>query len=338
LFVFYDCLGVAPFTPSSGRKKEALATKALGIVIPTYNRSAALLECLAHLEGQTFQDFEIVIVDDGSTDDTPERLRAYQASSRLCVRFVRQRNGGPAKARNRAISMLQSPLCLMLGDDIFASPTLVQQHVQLHQDEANIGVAGLGLTRWSTSGQRVTPFMRWLDEGNVQFAYPRLLAGDNPTWSHFYTSNLSVKTELLRRFAFNEEFPYAAMEDVELAYRISRRFGLEIRFLPGAVADHLHPTTFRQACARMVRAGYSTGLFYDLWPEQRSSHPQGWRQAVVEAIARSPHLQKLLTGALDLIANDVCPNPFIPYVLFSYFEVGLQDQLKSERRLLPSTG
>jgi GT2 family glycosyltransferase len=111
--------------------------------------------------------------------------------------------------------------------------------------------------------------MRWLDEANVQFAYSLLLAGAKPDWSHFYTSNLSVKTELLRQFAFNEEFPYAAMEDMELGYRIKKQGGLDLRLLPEALADHLHPTTFRQACARMVRAGYSMGLFFDLWPEQR---------------------------------------------------------------------
>ena len=311
-------------------------TKRLGIVIPTHNRSTALLKCLACLEAQTFRDFEVVVVDDGSIDDTPERMAAYQARTPLRIRYVRQENAGPAKARNLAISILEPVLCLMLGDDIFASPTLVEKHVQLHDEESDIRVAGLGLTRWSASGQRVTPFMRWLDEGNVQFAYPRLLAGEKPTWVHFYTSNLSVKTELLKRFTFNEDFPNAAMEDVELAYRITKRFGLEIRFLPDAIADHLHPTTFRQACARMVRAGYSTGLFYDLWPEQRPSQPRGRSQAIVEAIARHPHLLKLLTMMVDPIANDICPRRFIPYVLFPYFEVGLQDQLKSGNRLRPS--
>ena len=302
-------------------------TRAIGIVIPTHNRSAALLECLAHLEAQTFRDFEVVVVDDGSTDDTAERMKAFQSSTPLSIRYVFQPNAGPAKARNSGIGVLQAPLCLMLGDDIFASPTLVQRHVELHRQEADNRVACLGLTRWNSSSQKVTPFMRWLDESNVQFAYPRLLAGEKPTWWHFYTSNVSAKTQLLKQFAFNEKFPYAAMEDVELAYRLSSQVGLEIRFVPEAVAEHLHPTTFRQACTRMVRAGYSAGLFYELWPEQRQSQPRGWRQVIVEAIARSPSFLKLLTIVINPIANQV-PNPFIPYVLFSHFEAGLRDQCR----------
>jgi len=314
-----------------------LSTKPLGIVIPTHNRSAALLECLAHLEKQTCGDFEVVVVDDGSDDTTGQQMETYQAKTPLCFRYVRQQNSGPAKARNLGISLLESPICLMLGDDIFASPTLVQRHLQVHHQDPDSRVAALGLTRWSTTGQRVTPFMQWLDEANMQFAYPQLLAGAKPDWCHFYTSNLSVKTELLRRFPFNEKFPYAAMEDVELAYRIKKCFGLELKFVPEAVADHLHPTTFRQACGRMARTGYSCGLFYDLWPEQRPSPPSGWRQEVIRTLSRSPHTLKLLTIVVDLISRAICPNRLIPYVLSSYFEAGLRSQLESETRLAPAS-
>jgi glycosyltransferase involved in cell wall biosynthesis len=315
-----------------------MQTKPLGIVIPTHNRCAALLQCLAHLENQTFKDFEVVIIDDGSSDTTAEKMAAYQASSPLCLRFVRQSNSGPAKARNLGISMLSSPLCLLLGDDTFASPALVELHMQLHRENPEIKVAGLGLIRWSASGQTVTPFMRWLDEANVQFSYPRLFAGATPDWGHFYSSNVSVKTELLRRFAFNENFPYAAMEDIELAYRIQKRFGLEIRFLPEAVAEHLHPTTFRQACRRMVRVGYSFGLFYELWPEQKPSEVTGWRQDIINGLSRSPLLLNALTGVVDLITDFVCPNRFILYVFYSYIQVGLQSRLKARAGLVPVAG
>lgn len=318
-------------TRHTAGKAKALSTKPLGIVIPTHNRSTALLECLRRLEHQSFPSFEVVVVDDGSTDATPEMMKAYLADSPLSIRYVRQVNCGPAKARNLGVSMLDTPVCLLLGDDIFASPALVQRHLEAHQKDGDMRIAALGLTRWSDSGQEVTPFMRWLDEANVQFAYPLLLSGVKPNWRHFYSSNLSLKTDLLRRFAFDEKFPYAAMEDIELAYRIDKSFGLIINFLPDAVADHLHPTTFRQACKRMIRAGYSAGLFYDLWPEQRPPEPRGLRQTGVRMIARSRSLLKLSTAAVDLITEAACPNPFIPYLLRAYFEIGLENQLRTRR-------
>jgi glycosyltransferase involved in cell wall biosynthesis len=302
----------------------------IGIVIPTHNRLSALLECLAHLEKQTFSEFEVIIVDDGSTDDTARRLEVYKTQTPLGICYVGQKNSGPAKARNLGVSMLDSRICLFLGDDIFAAPTLVERHLRLHETYPDVRVAALGLTRWSTSGQEVTPFMTWLDQANIQFAYPLLFAGTKPDWRHFYTSNLSVKTELLRRFPFNEQFPYAAMEDSELAYRIKKQFGLEIHFLPEAVADHLHPTTFRQACRRMLRVGYSSGLFYDLWPEQRPSPNIGLRASLTAFIARNPGLLTPLAYVGNLATRFVCPNPLMRYVLECHLEAGFESRRREE--------
>jgi glycosyltransferase involved in cell wall biosynthesis len=309
---------------------STFSPRSIGIVIPTHNRSSALLECLTHLENQTFNDFEVIVVDDGSTDDTARQMEEYTARGPLRIRYVRQENSGPAKARNLGVSILQSRICLFLGDDIFASPTLVEQHLRLHADNPELKVAALGLTRWSTSGQEVTPFMTWLDEANVQFAYPLLLAGEKPDWCHFYTSNVSAKTELLKRFAFNEQFPYAAMEDSELAYRIKKHFGLEIHFIPDAVADHLHPTTFRHACRRMLRVGYSCGLFYDLWPEQRPLTKTGLRQNLAVFVARNPRLLRPMECMGHLLTRLVCPNPFMSYVLECHLEAGFESRRKGE--------
>ncbi len=310
--------------------------KALGIVIPTHNRAEALLECLAHLEHQTFGDFEVVVVDDGSTDSTSAQVRAYMESTPLTMRYTAQQNSGPAKARNLGISLLQTPVCLLLGDDIFASPTLVQTHMKVHEDNPMPEVAALGLTRWSTKGQEVTSFMRWLGESPFQFAYKDLLAGAHPGWHHFYTSNLSVKTELLKHYPFSEEFPFAAMEDSELGYRLTRQCGLELRFLPKAVAYHLHPTTFRQACARMIRVGYSARLFHGLWPEAKPDRPKGWKQSAKEAIVQRPRLMHFLTAAGEICVPLLCPNPLMVWALVCHYEVGYRSSLTDRRHLVRS--
>jgi len=308
-----------------------LPPRQIGIVIPTHNRCAALLECLKHLEKQTFSDFEVVIIDDGSTDDTSQRIDDYKARTSLEIRYVKQENGGPAKARNKGADLLDSRICLFMGDDIFASPTLVELHLRAHEDHPDTTFCALGLTRWNTSGQKVTRFMRWLDEGNVQFAYPLLLAGTKPDWCHFYTSNLSVKTELVKMFPFNERFPYAAMEDSELAYRIKRRSSLEIQFIPEALADHLHPTTFRQACRRMLRIGYSCSLFYELWPEQTPPPSSRLRAKFVTYAARHPALLKPLMNVASVLTAMVCPNRFMGFVLNCFLEAGVESRRSGKR-------
>jgi glycosyltransferase involved in cell wall biosynthesis len=312
---------------------KPLSDKALSVLIPTFNRPDALLECLAHLEKQTFKDFEVVVVDDGSTDSTSKQIERYLTETSLTLRYISQDNGGPAKARNLGLSVLETPICLMIGDDIFASPYLVETHIRLHQKYTNLEVAALGLTKWNTSGQVITPFMQWLDRSSTQFAYKELLAGDQANWKHFYTSNLSVKTDLLKKFPFKESFPYAAMEDCELGYRIEKQFGLAIKFIPEALAEHLHPTTFRQACDRMVRVGYSCRLFEELWPEHR--RPPNWLKETIKNIfIRNPLLLKLLTRTADVCTQIFCPNPFMSWALACYQEIGYRSQRDGDGKLI----
>ena len=80
----------------------------IGVVVPTYNRAEVLLRCLQHLEAQTYQNFEVVVIDDGSTDNTSLLLAAYAAGSPLHLRCIQQQNAGAGVARNRAIALLLS--------------------------------------------------------------------------------------------------------------------------------------------------------------------------------------------------------------------------------------
>jgi GT2 family glycosyltransferase len=220
---------------------------------------------------------------------------------------------------------MNAPVCLIIGDDIFASSDFVKTHLQLHKQRPEIQVACLGLTRWK-EGPQATKFMRWLQDDGVQFFYGELLRGEGPTWRHFYTSNLSVKTELLRRFPFNECFPHAAMEDIELGFRIHKQHGLELIFLPDALAIHDHPTTFRDVCRRMLGVGRSTRLFHELWPEQLPP-PSPWTHRLARApFLSNPWLIPPLLSFADVLTRYWCPNPFSHLVLSLHYSMGYGDR------------
>ncbi len=294
----------------------------ISVVIPTYNRIELLLKSLQHLERQTFQGFEVVIVDDGSTDNTALLVENYRTGSPLAIRFLRQQNRGPASARNHAISLIDSKLCLMIGDDIFASPTLVAKHMELHRRLPANSVAAVGLTRWSEADQEITPFMQWLDNGGLQFNYQPLLHGERPDWRYFYTSNLSVKTEILKNIPFDESYPHAAMEDMDLACRIEAKTGLELIFLPSAVAYHVHPTSFKQACGRMLKVGQSMNRFDQIWPGKRLDTSTPLKRMMQDFLLANSWA---LSGAVRLAERSLqwrCPNPFMRYVLGCYFRKG----------------
>lgn len=300
---------------------------AASVLIPTYNRLDALRLCLAALERQTVTDFEVILIDDGSTDGTAEWVAGYAATTSLRFRHAAQKNSGPARARNVAASLAESPLCIIIGDDILCSAGFVEAHVRHHQRHPEMNLAGLGLTVWNETEQTVTPFMRWMDESGTQFAYHDLLAGQVPDWRHFYTSNLSLKTELLLRHPFSEEFPSASMEDMELGYRLEQKEGMRVAFLPEALAEHVHPIDFRRACKRAFGTGRSLQVFDRLWPAREVTR-HGWaHRALRKFMVTNPWLVGPLTALTAKVTERRCPNPLIGPTLAYHVALGRLSEL-----------
>jgi hypothetical protein len=280
------------------------------------------MECMEHLERQIRKDFEVVLVDDGSTDSTETWIRQYLRRTPLHLRYLRQENSGPARARNFAVSQIEAPITLLIGDDIFPAPHFTAVHLQLHEYRPEEFIAGLGLTVWAEKGQQVTPFMRWLDTYGMQFGYGELLRGVKPDWRHFYTSNLSLKTSLLRSFPFNESFPNAAMEDIEAACRIEAEHGLEMIFLPDALAHHLHPMTFANACRRMEKVGEAAAYFDELWPGRMSRTPGRLAARAGSVLKRMSWVVPIIERIAAQSVKRSCPNRLMNFMLNYHFQRG----------------
>jgi glycosyltransferase involved in cell wall biosynthesis len=100
----------------------------VSIVISCYNRKDFIAETLNSCLAQTFKDFEIVIVDDGSTDDSLSVINSYTTIPN--VTFIRQQNGGPGSARNRGILNAKGKYIVTLDSD----DMLREDHLQLMVD------------------------------------------------------------------------------------------------------------------------------------------------------------------------------------------------------------
>lgn len=106
------------------------------VVIPIYNGAATLEASLASLASQSFTDWEAVVVDDGSTDATPELLRTLSARDPR-FRIIRQPNGGVSKARNRAFAEAKGDWILGLDADDFLNEGALEQVARLVQEQAD---------------------------------------------------------------------------------------------------------------------------------------------------------------------------------------------------------
>lgn len=117
----------------------------VSVCVPTYGRSALLARTLRSVLAQTWSDFEIVVVDDASPDDTGTRV-AELADPR--VRYIRnERNLGPAETWNRALGLAQGKYIKLLCDDDLLYPRCLERQVAVFEDAANADVAVVACRR-----------------------------------------------------------------------------------------------------------------------------------------------------------------------------------------------
>ena len=236
----------------------------LSVVVPTRNRSELLGRALRGLLDQTAsaETYEVVVIDDGSADATPQTVAAMEApQSRL--RYLRQENKGPAAARNLGLREARGQIVLFTGDDCLPDRRLIEEHLRAHDGEGDVGV--VGYVTWHPELER-TPFMAFLERG-AQFGFHQIRDAKNvPVW-YFYTANCSVQRHWIEEAqGFDEDFKHAAFEDIELAYRMQKR-GLRIVYRPEARTYHYHETTLEQHLLRQRVCGRAAVLFWRKHPE-----------------------------------------------------------------------
>lgn len=94
----------------------------VSVVVPTFNRGSRVINAIESILRQTYTDFEIIVVDDGSTDGTPERLTPYVGR----ITYVRQENRGPSAAQNKGVALATGKWISILGDDDEWLPTKLE--------------------------------------------------------------------------------------------------------------------------------------------------------------------------------------------------------------------
>jgi len=102
----------------------------ISIIIPMYNSKKTIIQTLKGFEDQTKNDFEIIIVDDGSTDDSSGLIKQYKDQSELTIKLLSQKNSGPAKARNLGVEPLNEKIVgCNCGYKVIKKESLIARYV-----------------------------------------------------------------------------------------------------------------------------------------------------------------------------------------------------------------
>ena len=183
------------------------------IIIPTYNRRDILVKCLASLFDQTYpsDSYEVILVDDGSTDATDEMVRSLRPTCRFV--YLKQENKRQAAAtRNVGIKNAIGEIVIFIDSDIISTRELVADHAEYHRRKENLILQG--------------PVIHTADFENPLSQKPRLR---DISRAFFCTSNVSVRRKyLLEVGLFDESFKESGWEDHELGYRL-RKLGLAVK-------------------------------------------------------------------------------------------------------------
>src|SRR5256712_13618534 len=240
----------------------------VSVVIPTYNRASLLIKLLdawREVDQITKYKYELIFSDDGSSDNTVATLK--QQAKGLSIVILENEHGGAARARNAAIRRAQGERILMLGDDIFPNPQLVNRHVELSR-QFGPDTAILGDIKWHPE-LKLNYLMHHITEvGHEQFSLNAFQPGQYVDFRHFYTANISLDRQFLlsEPGLFDERFSKVNFEDAELGYRLANR-GVHIRFEPEAWVYHYHDYTAEAFCNRQRIAGEMAVVFVRLHPE-----------------------------------------------------------------------
>ncbi len=199
------------------------------VIIPTFNRARRVLRAVSSVLSQTFTDFEIYVVDDGSTDDTQEVLKRFKERIHYLGRPF---NAGVSAARNLGIKKSTSPLIAFLDSDDYWLPRKLAFQVDFFRNRPQALICQTEEI-WIRNGRRVNPKKRHAKPSGDIFRPSLGLCLVSP-------SAVMLKRSLLQEVGlFDETLP--ACEDYDLWLRIASRHPVALIPEPLVVKEGGHP-------------------------------------------------------------------------------------------------
>ncbi len=181
----------------------------VSVIVPVYQVEAYLARCLDSLLAQTFEDFELILVNDGTRDGCPEIMNAYAAKDAR-IRILHKENGGLSSARNAGLDVAQGEYVAFVDSDDYVAPALLEDTVRAaEQSDADLVLFNYRLV---VDGVEQGPYLPMDDEvisldqmGLARYFYRYWMPyrHGQEAWCRLYRRDIIEKNGL--RFAPNRE-------------------------------------------------------------------------------------------------------------------------------------
>ena len=272
----------------------------VSVIVPVYNGAAIIRRCLDAVASQqlTPDHFELIVVDDGSKDQTAEVVQSwFAAHPQIRGRYVHQTNAGPAAARNHGAQVASAPLLLFTDGDCAPTEGWIEALSAPFDDESVMGAKGTYRTAQSELSARFV-------QAEYEDRYDRMLGQERidfiDTYSAAYRRDI-----FLENGGFDPIFTTASVEDQEFSFRLAQK-GYKLVFAPAATVAHIHDESLAEYMRRKYWIGYWKALLTRWHPErmvQDSHTPQVLKLQIVLIGAMIGVLPVALAGMIWPLLN-----------------------------------
>lgn len=227
----------------------------LSVIVPTYNAEETLSHLLDSLFSQTHNNFEIIVVDDGSTDGTVAIARDYG-----CHIIALKQNYGPAHCRNIGAQNVRGDILAFIDSDCRADGRWLENIEQQFSQNTIHAIMGRLLILPSTYLGNSISALGFPAGGDIGF--DKIWPVDPQGFTHsLSTCNCAVKRGIfMKAGGFDGTFPFPGGEDSFLAYNLGR-LNYKIKYCPDVLVYHAARKSFRDFMKWQTRRGISSFIF-----------------------------------------------------------------------------
>ena len=198
--------------------------KTLTIFTPTYNRAYILPVLYRSLCKQTNQDFEWLIVDDGSVDNTEELIQEWLVENKIQIKYYKQKNGGKQRAHNKGVEESVTELFVCVDSDDYVTEDFVDEHLNRWDEvKSDHTIGGIISLQGHENGEPMgTFFPSGIQKSTLTTLYSKLkFRGD---------ATLVYRTEILKQYPFVVEEGEKFIGEGYVYYQIDQHY--ELALLP----------------------------------------------------------------------------------------------------------
>jgi glycosyltransferase involved in cell wall biosynthesis len=212
------------------------------VIIPVYNRKDSIEPCLESVLNQDFSDYEVIVIDDGSTDGTKDILKKYANRVRL---HFHETNQGVSESRNQGIRLAQSNFIAVTDSDCVVEPTWLKELIKPFSSDDKLMIVGgkvsdsASRSYWQTVNRGLHTFVSHKSQ------YVKQVVG----------CNLAFRREFIGQNLYDYRLRFAAGDDTELCWRC-RSLGFKVYYTQEARVTHFHRASLKGSVIQAFLYGY----------------------------------------------------------------------------------